>query len=249
MTAPLYIFSYGANPEFPLIQATNGQLYGTTNDGGSGACPLRCGTVFEMAPKGALTTVLSFGITSGDTGAYPDGLVQATDGYLYGTDYYGGANGYGVIFKMTLGGGLTTLYDFCPPGGPSYCPGGAYTDGALVQHTNGTLYGATYGGGIAGTCTGAGAEGCGTIFSMSVGLGPFVKTLPTSGKVGADVTILGTGLSGATSVTFHGTASSFTVNATGTSISTTVPAGATTGPVQVVTPGGTLSSNVTFRVP
>ena len=83
---------------------------------------------------------------------------------------------------------------------------------------------------------------------MSVGLGPFVETLPTLGPVRAPVKILGTNLTGTTSVTFSGTAATFTVNSTGTAIHTTVPSGATTGTVQVVTPGGTLSSNVPFRV-
>jgi hypothetical protein len=75
-----------------------------------------------------------------------------------------------------------------------------------------------------------------------------VKTLPTFGKVGAAVDILGTNLTGATSVTFNGTAAVFAVNSSGTAISTAVPVGATSGAVQVVTPGGTLSSNVLFRV-
>jgi len=57
-----------------------------------------------------------------------------------------------------------------------------------------------------------------------------------------------TSLTGATSVAFIGTAATFTVNSAGTAISTTVPAGATDGPVHVVTPGGTLSNKVTFRV-
>lgn len=75
-----------------------------------------------------------------------------------------------------------------------------------------------------------------------------MKTLPTSGKVGAAVKILGTNLTGATSVSFNGTAASFTV-VSASQISTTVPAGATTGYVQVMTPvGGTLFSNVAFRV-
>jgi hypothetical protein len=81
-----------------------------------------------------------------------------------------------------------------------------------------------------------------------VGLGPFVKTLPTAGEVGQAVKILGTDLTGATSVTFDGIAAAFTVNASGTAILTTVPAGARSGTVEVVTPGGTLSSNVPFRV-
>lgn len=51
----------------------------------------------------------------------------------------------------------------------------------------------------------------GAVFSESVGLGQFVKTLPTSGKVGSTVQILGTNLTGATSVSFNGTAATFTV--------------------------------------
>jgi IPT/TIG domain-containing protein len=93
---------------------------------------------------------------------------------------------------------------------------------------------------------------CGTVFSLSVGLGPFVEAQSGSGKVGAkvgaDVKILGTDLTGATGVRFNDTAAEFTV-VSSSEITTTVPAGATTGEVEVVTPSGTLSSNVSFRVP
>lgn len=81
-----------------------------------------------------------------------------------------------------------------------------------------------------------------------MGLGPFVKSLPGSGKAGAAVKILGTNLIGATSVSFNGTAATFTI-VSASEISTKVPTGAATGKVQVTTPGGTLLSNVTFRVP
>jgi uncharacterized protein (TIGR03437 family) len=81
-----------------------------------------------------------------------------------------------------------------------------------------------------------------------VGLGPFVRTVPTSGKTGSAVKILGSDLTGATSVTFNGVAAAFTV-VSATEITATVPASSTTGKVKVVTPGGTLSSNVVFRVP
>jgi uncharacterized protein (TIGR03437 family) len=74
-----------------------------------------------------------------------------------------------------------------------------------------------------------------------------VEALPNFGKVGAAVKILGSNLTGATSVTFNGTAAVFTV-VTASEIRTAVPTGATTGTIQVVTPGGTLSSNVPFRV-
>ena len=98
-------------------------------------------------------------------------------------------------------------------------------------------------GGTSTTCL----DGCGTVFSLSAGLTPFVETVPTSGNIGAAVTILGTSLTGAISVTFNGTAATFTIKSS-SEIATTVPTGATTGSVQVVTPGGTLSSNVAFRV-
>jgi uncharacterized repeat protein (TIGR03803 family) len=63
--------------------------------------------------------------------------------------------------------------------------------GALVQDTNGNFYGTTYEGG---------ANNDGTVFRLSVGLGPFVETRPTSGEVGKAVEILGTDLTGATSL-------------------------------------------------
>jgi uncharacterized repeat protein (TIGR03803 family) len=108
-----------------------------------------------------------------------------------------------------------------------------------VQATNGNFYGTTSAGG---------ANNDGTVFSLSVGLGPFVETLPTSGMVGTAVIILGNNLTGATSVTFNGTPAKFTVVSSSTEIKTTVPSGATTGKVKVTTASGTLTSNQTFRV-
>ena len=74
-----------------------------------------------------------------------------------------------------------------------------------------------------------------------------MQTVPTSGKVGAKVLILGTNLTGATSVTFNGTAATFSV-VSKSEIKTTVPTGATTGTVEVTTPKGALKSNGVFRV-
>jgi len=222
-----------------LVQATNGNFYGTTYEGGANCTTTQgCGTVFEITPGGTLTTLYSFCAQSGcPDGSFPGDLVQGTDGNLYGATAYGGASDLGTVFKITTSGTLTTLYSFCSQGLP--CPDGDYPAVAF-QATNGNFYGTTGEGG---------ANNDGTIFSLSVGLSPFVETLPNSGKVGAKVKILGNRLTGATSVTFNGTAATFTVNSTGTFIATTVPPGATTGPVQVTTPSGTLSSNVPFRVP
>jgi uncharacterized repeat protein (TIGR03803 family) len=224
----------GYNPYAGLVQAGDGNFYGTTYQSYTGA-----GTVFKITPSGKLTTLYSF-CSQGDCtdGAYPyAGLVQATDGNFYGTTFQGGADysfcpgGCGTVFEITAGGKLTTLHSFDGTDGD-------FPYAGLVQDTNGTFYGTTRTGG---------ANGEGTVFSLSVGLGLFVETQPTSGKVGAAVKILGTNLKGATSVTFNGTAATFTVVASSL-ITTTAPAGATTGTVKVATPSSTLTSNVTFRV-
>jgi len=228
----------GANPYAGIVQAINGDFYGATFAGGANGG----GTVFKITPGGTLTTLYNFCLQSGcpdGSGPYA-GLVQATNGDFYGTTEYGGASNVGTVFEITPSGGPTTLYSFCSESG---CADGADPLAVLIQDTNGSFYGTTYNGGPP-ECAG----GCGTVFSLSAGLGPFVKTLPTFGKVGAAVDILGTNLTGATSVTFNGTAAVFAVNSSGTAISTAVPVGATSGAVQVVTPGGTLSSNVLFRV-
>jgi uncharacterized repeat protein (TIGR03803 family) len=233
----------GAGP-LGLVQAANGDLYGTTSYGGA-KCQdvLGCGTVFKLSQSGALTTLYSFCSVAGcPDGEFPAaGFVQATDGNLYGPTQAGGAHYLGTLFKFTPGGTLTSLYSFCSL--PN-CADGSLPYGGLIQVTNGDLYGTTNMGGP--SCAGN-PGGCGTVFSFSVGLGPFVEPQTTSGAVGSRVKILGTGLTGATKVTFDGTAATFDV-VSASLITATVPAGATTGPIQVVTPGSTLSSNVPFRV-
>jgi uncharacterized repeat protein (TIGR03803 family) len=228
----------GEYPSGPLVQAANGNLYGTTELGGANGK----GTIFEITTGGTFTTIYSFCSQSGCTdGTDPQGaLVQAEqNGDLYGTTAFGGqscgSDGCGTIFKITPSGTLTTLFrNFCAQTG---CPRLPY--GGLVQYTSGEFFGTTFSGG-----TGS----AGTVFTLSAGLGPFVETLPTSGAVGSAVKILGTNLSSASSITFNGTPATFTV-VSSAEITTTVPAGATTGRVQVGTTAGTLSSNVPFQVP
>jgi uncharacterized repeat protein (TIGR03803 family) len=281
----------GQSPSGGLVQAIDGDFYGTTSDGGAN----NVGTVFKITPTGTLTTLYSFCSQSGCTnGYYPQGLVQATDGDFYGTTSDGGANGGGTVFKITPTGTPTTLYSFCSQSG---CADGESPTAALIQATDGDFYGTTFLGGIAnsscqfascgtvfkitpgGALTtlhsfdfsdganpqggllqdtngtfygttefgGASAGGYGTVFSLSVGLGAFVETRPGVGTAGTVVQILGSDLTGTTSVTFNGAPTVFTV-VSAREISTTVPAGATTGKVQVVTPSGTLTSNVAFEV-
>ena len=90
------VHGHGGAPTAALIQASNGDFYGTTHAGGRGY-----GTVFKISASGALTTLHSFcsqkGCTDGDYPYAP--LVQATDGNFYGTTSARGAKGYGTIFK------------------------------------------------------------------------------------------------------------------------------------------------------
>jgi uncharacterized repeat protein (TIGR03803 family) len=233
----------GYYPQAGLVQATNGDFYGTTFEGGTNAV----GTVFGLTPSGTLTTLYSFCAQGGslctDGAGALAGLVQGTDGNFYGTTYSGGGLGdAGTIFKITPSGTLTTLYSFCSQGG-SLCTDGFGPNAALLQSTNGDFYGTTYDGGA--NC--ASSDHCGTIFSLSVGLGPFVKILPHANEVGGTIRILGTDLTGTASVSFNGTPAAFSV-VVATEITATVPAGATTGQIEVSTPGGTLFSSGPFLV-
>jgi uncharacterized repeat protein (TIGR03803 family) len=127
----------GANPFAGLVQARDGNLYGTTYGGGTNSD----GTVFRITTNGTFTPLCSF--TGGTNGAAVQaGLMQASDGYLYGTTYYGGTNGDGTVFRISTNGVLTTLYSFT--GGND----GANPSAGLVQASDGNLYGTA---GLGGT--------------------------------------------------------------------------------------------------
>jgi uncharacterized protein (TIGR03437 family) len=145
---PLHIFS-GPDGDTPnaLIQATDGNLYGTTQQGGTSlsATSYGVGTVFKVTPDGTLTTLHSFSVPDG---SFPAGLIQATDGNLYGITEYGGAgcpntdyplyNGCGTVFKITTAGSLTTLHLFNGTDGRRPNLG-------LFQAADGNFYGTTDG--------------------------------------------------------------------------------------------------------
>src|SRR5208282_1174964 len=113
--------------------------------------------VFKITPGGTLTPLYNFCSQSDCAdGEIPyAGLIQGTDGNFYGTTQFGGTIGAGTVFKVTPGGTLTTLYNFCSQSGS--------TDGdepfaGLVQGTDGNFYGTTVSGG---------ANGLGTIFKLT----------------------------------------------------------------------------------
>jgi uncharacterized repeat protein (TIGR03803 family) len=152
----------GAGPSGGVVQATDGNFYGTTgSDGSHGG-----GTVFKITPSGSLTTLYNFcSQPNCADGTNPQvALVQGTDGNFYGTTPSGGADLGGTVFKITPSGTLTTLHSFCSP--PN-CTSGTDSQAALVQGTDGNFYGTTADGGANNNndC----GEGCGTLFKITPG--------------------------------------------------------------------------------
>lgn len=130
----------GASPQAPLLQLPDGSFYGTTGSGGA----VGKGTVFKITPQGDLTVLHSF--AGGADGANPEaGLILAKDGNFYGTTSSGGTSQFGTVFRMTPAGVVTVLHSFTQNNGD-----GAFPSAALLQATDGNLYGTTQFGGISG---------------------------------------------------------------------------------------------------
>jgi uncharacterized repeat protein (TIGR03803 family) len=227
--------SDGRFPLGALVQDADGLLYGTTADGGRADL----GTIFNIGPISGTEAILhNFGGPKTDGEVPTGGLIQASDGNFYGTTSAGGPpacsknKGCGTIFEFTPGRIETIVHTF------SDDSNGLYPLGRLLQGTDGIFYGTM-------EQTSSGVNG--TIFSLATGLGPFVETVPSLGKVGTKIMVLGNDLTVTSTVSFSGKPAEFTV-VSSTEITASVPAGATTGILQVTTPGGVLSSNVPFRV-
>jgi len=159
----LHTFSVtdGDHPKAGLTFGTDGNLYGTTSQGGTNDA----GTVFKITPSGTFTTLHYFNFSDGNNPA--SALIQATNGNFYGTTLFSGANGGGTIFKITPAGTLTTLYNFCSL--PN-CADGEFPNGTLIQAAGGGLWGTTISGGMNTGCN----PNCGTIYKIS-GAGVFKK--------------------------------------------------------------------------
>jgi uncharacterized repeat protein (TIGR03803 family) len=126
----------GGMPRAPLIQANDGNLYGTTADGGASYG----GTAFKMTPGGALTTLHAF--SGGGDGANCLGrLLQGIEGNFYGTTYSGGDYGNGTVFKISSKGSLFTLHGFGSGDG-------ANPPAGLALGSDGNFYGITMNGGV-----------------------------------------------------------------------------------------------------
>jgi uncharacterized repeat protein (TIGR03803 family) len=159
----LYTFTGGMDGAFPqagLYLANDGNFYGTTVEGGTSGT----GSLFRLTSGGVFSSLYSFtALPQGGTnqdGANPgDSLVQASDGNLYGTASAGGANSSGTLFKINLSGSFQLVYAFSAVGTNGENSEGSDPEAALIQGTNGVLYGTAYAGG---------SNGFGTVFAYSV---------------------------------------------------------------------------------
>jgi len=226
-------FSHGNNLTGPLVQGSDGFLYGTTLAGGSGSF----GVVFKLSTGGKFKVLHEFGLDLINDGMYPNaGLVAASDGKFYGATSAGKGDGNvpnGNLFSVTSGGAYNLLYAFDGLHG--------YLEQATpMQHTNGKIYGLTVGSAPPNT-TG------GVLYSLDSGAPAFVVLMSRWDKAGQTVGILGSGLTGTSSVKFGTASASF--NAVSDSYLTAdVPADGASGVVTVTTPSGTLVSSRTFFV-
>lgn len=141
----------GCGPYGGVVRDSKGNLYGTTTDGGASGG----GTVFKLTPTGTFTTLHSFcSISHCSDGDYPYASVAIDKaGNLYGTTYYGGASGFGTVFKVTPSGTETVLHSFAPNGQDGFWP-----RSGVILDSKGNIY---------GTTTMGGKTGVGTVFEIT----------------------------------------------------------------------------------
>jgi uncharacterized repeat protein (TIGR03803 family) len=220
----------GALPYGPIMQGADGNFYGTASTGGT----LGSGVVYKMTPAGVYTVLHNFDNATRANGITPTtGLVQGSDGFLYGVTSGGGTSLDGTIFSIkTDGTGFSVLHSFDGAHGAT-----PYSQPLL--HTNGKIYGLTNQGG---------AHNDGVLYSFANGLKASVTPVVLKGaKVGTGVGLLGQNLSTTTQVLFGSTPATFTLGANGFMMVHPV-AGSTTGTITVKEPGGNLLSRQTFKI-
>ena len=173
LTTPvLFNSTNGANPA-ALMLGNDGNFYGTTAWGGSiSSFKLGFGTIFRLSPDGTFSNLYNF--SGGNDGGFPQaGLVQANNGILYGSTQSGGSNSIGTLFQITADGQFLSLLSF-----PASSVG-SYPYDAMIQASDGNLYGTTYLGGNLSTTQ------RGTIFQLTPagGLTSLLQFTGTNGAV------------------------------------------------------------------
>jgi len=204
-------YLYGA-----LAEGSDGMFYGTGNQGGA----YGQGTVFRMNKDGTGFAVLN--VFNGSSGSRPfAGVIEGTDGAIYGTTISGGAVGYGVVFRMNKNGtGYTVLRSFS-------APEGIYPYGGVVEGSDGALYGANNQGGVygAGTVYRINKDGSGFAVLRSLNQNPDGAYPQYGVREGSDGALYGTGTQGGTS----GGGTVYRINKDGTGFEVLQAMGTTAG--------------------
>jgi len=151
-----------------------GNLYGTTEYGGSSSCSrflaVGCGTVFKLDSSGKEALLYSFTGMNGDGANPAAGLIMDSAGNLYGTTLVGGLAGGGTVFKLDPSRHETVFYSFTLTNGD-----GANPTAGLIMDRAGNFYGTTGLGGLTGNCPPSlnfyyssvpTPAGCGTVFKL-----------------------------------------------------------------------------------
>ena len=168
----------GSGPSFALTSDRAGNLYGTTELGGSHCGSSGCGTVYEMVRNGSgwiLKQLYDF--AGGTVGELPlSGVIFGADGSLYGATNSGGQHGAGTIYKLQPPATVckkvqcpwqeTVLYSF------TGLSDGGLPEGDLIFDRAGNLYGTASVGG-SGSCSG----GCGVVFQLTPAHGGWTYTV------------------------------------------------------------------------
>lgn len=216
--------SDGYTPWGPLVEGSNGNIYGATADGGLNGS----GVIYTMSKTGASFAVLHNmdALSSGvnNDGTYAGGLMLASDGNFYGITSLGGASTYGTIFQVTQSGAFTKLIDFT-----GYAPiRGAGANTTLVQAPDGCLYGLTTDANV--------TTGFGNFYNLCANnvLVQIVKVAgPVFVKPGIPVQVVGENMSHVVQVRFGQVQGSFRPGSD-TYLTAIVPSNALDGPVSVV---------------
>jgi uncharacterized repeat protein (TIGR03803 family) len=245
----------GNNLSAGLVQATDGNFYGT-ND--VGPLTFAGGVIFRVSSTGAFATVHEFDYTHG--GSAQDTPFQHTNGLLYGTTAVGGAFGNGVFYSLDVG--LKPFVRFLPAAGvvgktvQFLGQGFTGTTGVSFNGTPAafTVVSDTF---LTATVPAGATTGSVTVTTPSGTLTsnkqfrvtPQIKSFtPTSGPVGTTVVITGVSFNHASSVWLACKwPMKFTLDSD-TQITATIPANGTTGEIMVFTPGGHVESTVKFTV-
>jgi len=229
----------GMMPKGALVEASNGNLYGTCYGGGANSR----GTAFRISLSGKFQKIYDFTAATGNLGYDPAaGLIQASDGNLYGTTAFGGPDALGTIYQLTLDGTATLMASFVPS------TTGFFATDQLLQGSDGRLYlTLQYNGGS----NPDGVQDQGAISVLNAGLAapaPIIVTFsPTKGNPGSKVTILGGEFVGTTEVTINGASAFFVVDGSGV-ITATVPNAPGTGQIGITNAGGTTTSTKNFTI-